>query len=404
MQKSDCFKEYDIRGVLSDELVIELGLKIALKYGSVIVLSDSKKSSKHYKDVFSKAVNNVGCDVIDCGIGPTDLCSVASVKYGLVSVMFTASHLSDDKDGIKFHDKEGIPFSNEMINELKKLKPAKIKEGGVTYPRDLTNYYVLKIIERYHELFSHELTGLKVLLDLRHGSGITELVLKSLHANVTLVNNSGSDPSKISEEFLTKTKNYDLALIHDFDADRLVVVNEFGVVHGSIIACMLSKILRGKVVASIDSSSILSKHASVIYSRVGDPFVIRSVLENKASFGVEPSGHYTDPNFTKSSSGALFAALIAGLIKKKSLNDYLKEFPSVKIEHASIPVSNKEGFMKHVLNKVPNTISSVDGVKFIFNGGTALVRPSGTESIIRFQLENPFKSGAVNDLVKWSSE
>jgi phosphomannomutase len=127
--------------------------------------------------------------------------------------------------------------------------------------------------------------------------------------------------------------------------------------------------------------------------------VARAIIEDNACLGVEPSGHYTDPCFALTSSGSLFAVLIAGLVYRSNLKELLSVLPEVNIESASLTVDDRNSFMDKVRASVNSVISDVDGIKFSFNGGTALIRPSGTEPIIRFHLENPYKTGGVQDLV-----
>jgi len=400
----DVYQKYDLRGELTDEFVIDLARRFAPKHGSVVVMNDSKKSSNHFSKVFCKGINEAGYDAINCGSGPTDMCGLAGIHFKMASVMFTASHLSDQQDGIKFHDNQGIPFSQEMINELKSLPLPRLVGGGKTNNRDFNKFYKDHSLKRYHELFDHDLSGLKILVDLRGGVGKSPELLKLLGAEVIVINTKGSDPVNGNLKLLIKqASDYDLVLVHDFDADRIVFVNEQGVINGSLIACMLTSKFKGKIVASIDSSSIIADHAEVIYPRVGDPFIARSIIDNNACLGVEQSGHYTDPLFTNSSSGSYFALIIAGLAYEESLNSRLLKLPQINVEITSVSVPDKDLFMNKVLSKVNNIISLVDGVKFFFNGCPALVRPSGTEPLVRFYLEKNNTNLSVNELVRWLS-
>ncbi|MBD3312491.1 hypothetical protein GF352_03505 [archaeon] len=394
------FKKYDIRGLLEEDFVYELGMRFAGKYGSPVVMTDPKKASKRLSRAFAKGVAEAGFNVTYCGVGPTDMCSVAGLVLQKPSVMFTASHLSDGQEGIKFHDSEGLPFSTEMIAELRSLKkPAEAGDGRIV-ERDFTSEYFNRLLTRYRELFNYDLRGFKVLVDLKNGCGLSHLLLKRLGAGVDVINTKGSDPGNGCLEMLKeKAGDYDLVLIHDFDADRVVVVNGEGIVHGSLIACLLTKVYSGRVVASIDTSQVLFDYAPVTSSKVGDPFVARAIIQHDACLGVEPSGHYTDPLFAPTSSGSLFAIILAGLAYKNNINELVSGLPPVVIESASLNVDDKASFMERVKQRVSGIISDVDGVKFDFNGGTALVRPSGTEPIIRFHLENP-GNGGVEELVR----
>ncbi|MFA5405982.1 MAG: hypothetical protein WC307_01335 [Candidatus Nanoarchaeia archaeon] len=397
---ADVFKEYDIRGELNDEFVNNLGACFAGQYGSVVVMSDTKESSKHLASVFSQAVSQAGFNVINCGSGPTDMCSVAGAYYNLPSVMFTASHLADDCDGVKFHDERGAPFTSSMVKGLKGLKPVKLLFEGVVSSNDFFKCYCDKVINRYQSLFKQGLKGLKVLVDLKNGCSISPILLTMLGAEVDVVNTNGSDPCNGGiNELKAKAVDYDLVLVHDFDGDRVVVVNKNGLVHGSLIACMLTELFKGEVVASIDTSQLLTKLAKVIFSRVGDPFVAEKIIAHGACLGVEPSGHYIDPVFCLTSSGSLFALLIAGLIVNKSLSNRLAELPPVLIKRNDLMVNDKKLFMKNVLMRVNDKfISDVDGLKFIFKNSVALIRPSGTEQLIRIQLEG---IDDVKELVGW---
>lgn len=396
----DVFKAYDIRGVLSDDFVVSLARRVAYSYGSVVVMSDVKGSSKRLAELFTRTIFDCGKEVVVCGVGPTDMSSVAGRHYGLTSVMFTASHLSEGQDGIKFHDSLGRPFSPDMINALKSGVEAKPSLGGSLRQVIFNRIYESLLFKRYNELFNHDLRGLKVLVDLKSGCGLSHHLLSKLGAIVDVVHTKGSDPSKIDPSLISRAGDYDLVIVHDFDADRIVLVNESGVIHGSLVACMITSVLRGVVVASVDSSEVIGNYAKVIHSRVGDPFVSRAIIDNNAVLGVEPSGHYTDPCFAPTSSGSLFALVLAGLAVECGISERLSALPSVNLLMDSIKVSDKDSFMSQLASKVSNVISVIDGVKFSFNGRPALIRPSGTEPIIRYQLENPGDNSLV-ELGDW---
>ncbi len=380
----ELFKKYDIRGLITKGFAKRIGNKLASKYGSIAIITDTKNSSKELAKSFAQGVIESGNNALMYGVGPTDMSSFISMKNKIFSVMFTASHLSENLDGMKFHDKEGKPFTSEMVQELKSLPEKKAINKGLIIKKDFKKQYFNRLIERYRELFNHDLTGLRINVKTMNGSSVSQELLKQLGAEV---------------EVNSQRNDFDLIIEHDFDADRVKVIINEEEVNGSLIACLLTKKYKGLIIASIDTLSVLNNYSKVKHSRVGDPFIIQSIINNKAVLGVEPSGHYTDPAFTLTSSGTLFALIIAGLTYEESLKEQLSKLPLINVERTSIKVNDKNLFMKQLKKIIKNIESTIDGIKFTFNNSTVLIRPSGTESVIRLQLENTKKENNLVNLM-----
>ncbi len=227
-------------------------------------------------------------------------------------------------------------------------------------------------------------------------------LLESLGAEVTTVKKERhadcaeeGNVAYLKEEM--KKRGADVAVASDTDADRVAVFSKGGRwVTGDELFCFFaSKVARrGRIVASVDTSSLLESvapNAKIIYTRIGDPFVIDAALKYKATLAGEPNGHYCFPAFAAYNSGTFFAALAA--LCAKELPEFLEKLPKRFVEKKKVAVKGKESKMRDVLRFAnlsrSKIISRLDGIKFRYcESITVLVRPSGTEDAIRINVES----------------
>lgn len=413
----EVFKRYDIRGDYPAEIDEGFAMRLGRAFGSLfrggtIVLGrDDAGSSLPLKLAFSCGALSVGASVIDVGVGPTDFVSFSCRRLAAdAGVMVTASHLGPDKSGFKFLYGGGNGFLNE---DLARVKAAFLKQefgagkiGDFKEEKNVAGLYLesaknilLKIAVRKRKV--------NVVVDTLGTARIAPL-LKSLGAKVMTVEKER--PPDCAEEgnvaYLKKEMEKhgaDIAVASDTDGDRLAVFSKgSGWVNGDELLCFFaSKVAKkGIIVASVDTSSLLESavpKAKIIYTKIGDPFVIAAAVRHKAALAGEPNGHYCLPKFAAYNSGAFFGALAA--LCANELSEFLEKLPKRFVENKKVAVKDGESKMKEVFRfaklSKSKIISRLDGIKFRYCDSVVLVRPSGTEPAIRLSVESPSKKESV---------
>jgi len=414
MKTPEAFKSYDIRGKypkdINEQFAKDIGASIAtLKGQNIVVGADNNISSPEIKTALIQGILSTGTDVTDIGIGPTDMIAYAGkILNSSCSIMVTASHLGTEYNGFKFMYKEGNSFTNEDLAKIKDiyLKKTCKKEGSghLTHDKTILPKYLNHAKATFKKYFQK--IDAKIIIDTGDGacSITTPTLLKDLGAETIKINsdlNGGfrrhsdcSEENKIAylkDEI--KKHHADLAIAHDLDGDRLAVFDNKGrwLSGNHLFAIFANLISSDTIIASIDTSELLKNATSskIIYTRVGDPFVLKAMQDNKATLAGEPNGHYALREFIPYNSGTLFALLIAAYAKEipKHLNCLPKYHTATKKYTITDTASKMQQITSHI--KANYTITStIDGIKYKDNDSTILIRASGTENAIRIVAEN----------------
>ena len=346
----DVFNKYDIRGCYPKEINEKFTLTLGKATGTycrkkfrnkkIAVGMDTRLSSKVLKDNLIKGLLLTGIDVVDIGKATTEKTALAGGHYNCAfSVMITASHHSFNCNGFKFIYNKGNGFSNEDMAQIKKIflskKFCKGKGKCTDKSLEFDKIYEEKIciaLEEYIDV--DKLKGVKVVADLCNSFASKHLVnvLEKYKCDVTKVNckvlsNDMSfkpEPQKENRQYvaeLIKKTNADIGIGIDPDGDRIFVFDSNGEwVEGNEIFCLLSGIMNPKkIVASLDTSSMLEEHAKdakIIYTKIGDIFVSEKAIEIDADFLGEPNGHFAFPKFCWYNSGTFAGLKLCSIAKK----------------------------------------------------------------------------------------
>ncbi len=407
----EVFKRYDIRGGYPAEIDEGFAMRLGRAFGSrlrdkkVVLGRDNVESSLPLKFAFTCGAMAAGASVIDVGAGPTDLVSFSCRRLGAdAGVMVTASHLGFDNAGFKFLYGEGNGFLN---GDLARVKDAFLKHdfdtrkvGSFSDENGIAGAYLESAKNLLLRLSEGKRTGrVKAVVDTLGAALITPL-LESLGCEVVAVNMERhadcaeeGNVAYLKEEI--EKHGAEVAVASDTDADRLAVFSRGGRwVTGDELFCFFaSKVAKkGTIIASVDTSSIIESivpNAKIIYTRIGDPFVIDAAIRHRAILAGEPNGHYCFPAFAAYNSGTFFAALAA--MCAHELPEFLGKLPKRFVEKKKLAVKEAESAMKEMLKFArlsrSKIISRLDGIKFRYCESTVLVRPSGTEDAIRITVE-----------------
>jgi phosphoglucosamine mutase len=374
-----------------------------------------------------------GCTVTLAGMAPTPtIAFVAGKRKMAVSIIVTASHNPPEYNGFKFHNPDGAGFSVDQQETLQELleasEPVAWQQFGSSTNTDPVPIHVDALVDACTVTRPH-----KVVLDAALGVGglVTPLALRRLGANVTTLNvppngkdyarNCGATKirSAAAAEWkhfvclddlsaITRATQVEVGLAHDGDADRLLAVDNKGrIIAGDTLLALVADYYLatrgGKVIATTISCSsvvdhVAKKHgARVVRSRVGDVFVSNLVKEHKAVLGGEPSGPFVFPEVHYCPDGPLAACKVLELLDwaKRPLSELVDALPSTHLLRTDVacPDDVKVQAIAQVASIIEawpevEEISRLDGVRASFEDSSwLLVRPSGTEPLVRITVE-----------------
>ena len=412
-----------VRGVANDTLTIEISYKIGQylgyhfskdKQANIVIGKDPRLSSDFLLHALASGASSTGANVDIIGY-----CTTPCVSYSIIDnkydcgVMISASHNPYYDNGIKVFNNLGYKLQEEIedkieqyIDNLIDIKLANSNNiGTITYKNSLLNDYINHLVK----LFDINLSNIKVLVDGANGSAsyVIKDVFKILNINATYINcspdllniNVDCGSTHINNIINNiKKDDYDLGFAFDGDADRLIIVDQDGhVVDGDHILYICSKyykeinqLNKNTIVTTIMSNIGLFKaleqvNINTSITKVGDKYVFNEMTNNNYILGGEQSGHIIFSKLAPSGDGILTALFILHILSNKQvplkeLYYDLKIYPQLLVNHL---VKDKDAVLNNdTINKLINTIN--DSLK---DNGRILVRPSGTEPLIRVMVE-----------------
>ncbi len=394
-----------VRGVvgesLTPELVEQLGKAVALwsGRGRVFVGRDTRASGVELELALARGIASAGGSAVLGGVLPSPAVALLALDVGAV---ITASHNPPEYNGVKFFDGAGGKLDDDAEEAIEGLLDAEGRGGGTIDRVGVANdSYLEHIVER----FGSNLSGLKVGVDCANGaySEIAPRALEQLGAEVTAI---GVEPdgTNINLGFgatdlraLQQTvvdHGLDLGVAFDGDGDRMLAVDENGsAVDGDHIVAILALALDVDLVAVTVMSNLglhrlLDEHGiRVITTAVGDRHVLEALHEHGGLLGGEQSGHIVYLRDHVTGDGLAAALLLCDAIRGRTLSEAAAEMPTFPQVKENLPLRG---------NTLPEAL--VDEVSRL-NGelnGTArvLVRPSGTEPLVRLLAEAPTQAEA----------
>ncbi len=423
------FGTFGTRGIVNKRLTPKFALKIGLSFGSllkreektgkILLGRDTRTSGEMISNALISGLHSCGFDVIDVGITPTPSIQLSCRRKNVLGgVIITASHNPAEYNGIKLLEPNGMGLKKERERKVEEI----FEEENYSRSnwRDIGNTKTQNILENYkNEIINNldtdkiENHEIKIIVDCGNGSGCfsTPYILRKIGCDVRTINSQpdgffpGRNPEPTEENLkdLKKTVpalNADLGVAHDGDADRAVFVDEDGnFIEGDKTFGMIVNDMIGKndtVVTTVATSSLIDEIAEKndgksIKTAVGDLIVSRKLNKINGKVGGEENGGVIFPEMALGRDGAMTAAKIVEILTKKdkSLSRIVSELPNYTQFKSKIncPENEKKEVMEKVNSKLKEGIDAefdeTDGLKAIKEDGWVIVRPSGTEPLIR---------------------
>ncbi|MFR2892515.1 phosphoglucosamine mutase [Peptoniphilus grossensis] len=415
-----------VRGIanqkLTPKLCYDIGRAAAFvltknKKGKVLVGRDTRLSGDLVESALIAGFMSLGLDVDVVGVIPTPgVAYLTRTGDYLCGVSISASHNPFEYNGIKFFSSDGLKLDDSLEDDIeeKVLSTTKIYKdvtgdqvGRVNRSHEFTEKYISYLKGLTDERFD----GFEVAVDAGNGaqSFIAEEVLKSYGARVKIINNEpngknindkcGSTNPKLIEE-LVKSENSHIGMSFDGDADRIIAVDEEGkIVDGDHILAIAATYLKennklnnNAAVGTIMSNMGLKKYlesigVDFIETKVGDRYILERMLKDDYIIGAEQSGHVIFLDYNTTGDGLATGIHLLEIMKKtgkklSELNGLMKDYPQV-LKNARV-----RDELKNRYEEFPDIIKAIKEVEEAYHGsGRVVIRPSGTEALVRVMIE-----------------
>ncbi|MGJ7922805.1 phosphoglucosamine mutase [Neobacillus sp. LXY-4] len=416
-----------VRGVANSELTPEFAFRLG-RFGGyvltkdkdrpkVLIGRDTRISGHMLEGALVAGLLSIGAEVMRLGVISTPGVSYLTKALGAqAGVMISASHNPVADNGIKFFGPDGFKLSDEQEAEIEELLD--LEEDQLPRPvganlGQVNDYFEggQKYLQYLKQTVDEDFSGIHVALDCAHGatSSLATYLFADLDANISTMGASpnglninegvGSTHPEALAKFV-REKGADIGLAFDGDGDRLIAIDENGtIVDGDQIMYICGKYLKeqgrlkhGTVVSTVMSNlgfyKALEAHdIQSAQTAVGDRYVVEEMKKKGYNLGGEQSGHIIFLDYNTTGDGLLTGLQLVNIMKvtEKPLSELaaeMKKFPQALV---NIKVTDKN----HVTDneKVKQVISAVEAE---MNGnGRVLVRPSGTEPLVRVMVEAP---------------
>ncbi|HEX54993.1 MAG: phosphoglucosamine mutase [Candidatus Altiarchaeales archaeon] len=391
----------------TEEFVKNLAMSLGTysKDSEIAIGIDTRNSSPLLESWFISGLIDTGHNIIRLGIVPTPTLGIAAQDYG-TGVMITASHNPPEYNGFKFWNSNGA-YTEEMEHEIEKIfYSGKFNKRGGEFSI-IEKDYVEKHIDRILRKVGNVEKEIRVLIDCANGSGsvITPELLGRMGCDVIAINTelNGNFPHGLEPTAenlretceLVRKFNAEIGIAHDGDADRAAVIDKNGrlVDWDDFLAVLAYG--RRRVVTTVDASmKIENVCGKIIRTKIGDVAVANAIRRENAEFGGEPSGSMIFPDVHLFPDGVLTAAIVAKMVSDGRFYEILDNVRKMdyKTERIKIPYSgNREDLMKKIRENINDVVdgevSYVDGIRIRNEDSWLLIRPSGTEPVIRITAE-----------------
>jgi phosphoglucosamine mutase len=409
-------------GLITAELSLQLAQAAAVVLGhnavdgdrrpTAVIARDPRISGEFIAAAVEAGLASSGVDVYDAGVLPTPAAAflVADLDADF-GVMISASHNPAPDNGIKFLARGGKKLSDALEDAIEaemantRRRPVAGDVGRIQRFADAEDRYVVHLLQT----LPHSLDGLKVVLDCAHGaaSGCSPEVFKNAGADIVVI---GADPDGVNindgygsthlEKLQASVLEHgaDLGIAHDGDADRCLAVDHEGtVVDGDQIMAVMALAMKdaGKLkddtlVATVMSNlglkiALREAGISIKETGVGDRYVLEGMRDGDYSLGGEQSGHVIFAEYATTGDGVLTGLQLAARIAATGKS--LKELAAVMTKLPQVLI-NVKGVDRTAATSDEGVQEAVrEAEEILGETGRVLLRPSGTEPVVRVMVE-----------------
>jgi phosphoglucosamine mutase len=419
-----------IRGVANEELDVMLAFKVGQAAATVLAQNvsgkplftigkDTRISGDMLEAALMAGLCSAGADVISLGVVPTPAVAYITKERGAdAGVVISASHNPYEHNGIKIFNVNGFKLSDELENQIEyyidhpeELVPKKYDEiGNVTKKnRKLVDSYINHIIS----CAENEIRDLKVIIDSANGAAYRtvneifssfpiELELIKDHPDGTNINEECGSTAPEHLSRMVVAGGYDMGIAFDGDADRCIIIDEKGnVVDGDKIMAICGdsmmkhgKLKKNTIVATVMSNLGFHEYTarrgmSVECTSVGDRNVLERMQEKGYNLGGEQSGHLIFLDDATTGDGQLAAVKFLSILSAsgKKASELVGEIPSYPQVLQNVKIAGGNARKEEIMASAELAGRIAELEAKLGGRGRILVRPSGTEALIRVMIE-----------------
>lgn len=413
-----------VRGVAGSELTAEVAMEIGraagshLRGGPVVVGQDTRRSGSMLSGALQAGFHSAGIDTVDVGVLPSGGISFLTANSSAtMGAIVSASHNPAADNGIKLIAARGTKLADSVEREIEE----RMRSTGRQFATGSVIGFRRQDPEGYHRYLDHlasasrySLNGLRLALDCANGSAYKAApeLFERLHADVRVFHaepnglNINDGCGATNPGFLAKHGGGRIGLAFDGDADRLIAVDEDGLVaNGDVIMAIIARYLKEQgrltkdlVVATVMSNlgfrkSMAEVGIQLVETPVGDRYVMEALVQHEGLLGGEQSGHIIFTDLASTGDGLLTGVqllnVVAGTgkelrqLRKEAMTEYPQVLVNVEIDR-SVDVAGMKALWDEVI-LVEDSLGTE---------GRVLVRPSGTEPLVRIMVEAPSQERA----------
>jgi phosphoglucosamine mutase len=387
-----------VRGVvgqdLTPDLVERLGRAATLwsGRGRIFVGRDTRASGPALEEALARGIASAGGNAVVAGVLPTPAVALLTLDLGCV---ITASHNPPEYNGVKFFDRDGQKLSDTQEEEIEALLDATPTGGGeIDEVGVATDSYLEHVVER----FGSDLSGLRIGVDCANGaySGLAPKAFTQLGAEVTAIGdepdgtniNVGCGATDLRALQLTvRARDLDLGVAFDGDGDRMLAVDGNGdVVDGDQTLAVIAldrgvELVAVTAMANLGLHRLMAEHGiRVVTTDVGDRYVLEALRREGGILGGEQSGHLMWLDGHVTGDGLVAALLLCSALRGRPLAEVAAVMPRYPQVRENVPVSDRR--LTPAIEQAVERVNAELG-----EGGRVLVRPSGTEPVVRVLAE-----------------
>ena len=393
---------------------------------TILIGRDTRISGTLIESAMVSGFLSYGANVKILGVLPTPGVAYLTKKLKAdASVVISASHNTYEFNGVKYFSNKGMKIPDELEEEIEEIMDSgklddfsavNDKIGVSEIRTDLLDEYVYFFRKNFEEDFERlDTSNFVVAIDTANGAtsvvaekvfsalGIKHYVLNNTPNGTNINENCGSTHLDVLKKYVVENK-CNLGIAYDGDGDRCLAVDENGnEIDGDILLAVISNYMKEKgklnkntLVATVMSNLGLKKYSkeneiNFVETKVGDRYVLEKMLQEGYNLGGEQSGHIIMLDYNPTGDGILTSLMLTKIILEKNMSaskicDIIKVYPQVLV-NAKVSSDKKYDYEKD--NEIKNEITKLE--KEFSGNGRVLIRPSGTEPLVRVMIEGTDK-------------
>ncbi len=410
---------------ITPQLALHIGqaLTIHTKAGTILIAHDTRTTSPMLQQALTAGIAACGATALQQNVTPTPVLAYLTKQIKAdAGAMITASHNPPEYNGIKLYNPDTTSYNQTQQSQIEKIVAK--QQFQLAHWQKIGNIATINEAHQYINMITEKIRikkQWKIIVD--PGNGATSYLAPKIFieqsCNVTTINSQpdGHFPGRSAEPNeenlkplcnIVKKLKADIGIAYDGDGDRMITIDEKGHMTplDQVFTAFADHTIKQRknktVVTHVEASMCIEKEVEahggkVVRTKVGDANITETMKQHNAVFGGEPCGAWIHPQYHYCPDGILSSILLLQALEEtnQTLSQFVSRVPQYPLLRKNVrcPNSGKFSLMKRVQEQVPTFFSDVsdhstmDGLRLSLKQGWLLIRPSGTEPLIRMTVE-----------------